>query len=96
MTGVVIGFLGAMRRAFARELRAINAEYRARRSRIGRLPIDRHWFEDDPSAALTAEQVELAVSITKARLHACVHAAKKYGQDPKPFERRLEAWSEVA
>jgi len=87
----VIGFFGAKRRAFVRELRRINAEFRGRNDRIRNLA--NYWgFEDDPAYARACAQAEITLLAIIDRLEKCLAAAKKYGADPAPFERALKRW----
>jgi hypothetical protein len=93
VTATVVGFVGARRRAFAYELRRINAEFRKRRARVRALSVNRFWFEEDPAYALAQTQGEVLHDCILSRLQQCVAAARRYGADPAPFEKALKRWT---
>jgi hypothetical protein len=96
VTATVIGFVGARRRAFALEMRRINAEFRTRLARLHRLPVSYWWFEDDPVYARASDLAEILNEMLIDRLERCVAAARRCGADPAPFEKALKRWTPAA
>ena len=69
--GVVVGFVGARRRAFVHELRRINTEFRKRRAKVRALSVNRFWFEDEPAYVLAQTRGK---SSTTASFRDCNNA----------------------
>jgi hypothetical protein len=87
--GIVVGFVGARRRAFLLELRRTNAGFRARRDSVKAWPPE--WFENALHRAVAQGQGFLIATIQ--RLERCMAAARRYGENVAPFEKALKRWT---